>query len=109
MSDIGDLLFGLLDGLLPESSSDRGHLLLSCVIGLMAVALAVFVLAVSNDPMNEPAWAFGALIWMMLLASGGTASALLHLLWHESENGVASSSLIINALAVALSGYVLMT
>jgi hypothetical protein len=102
-----DLVFGILDLLEPGPSSHRGQLLLSATVGLIGVFLAGFLLIVSEEPVNQPEWAFGALVWMILIGTAGMVSSLMHLARYDGDAFAAYLCLFTNACGVGLSGCVL--
>jgi hypothetical protein len=107
VSVLGDLLIDIPDVLEPGPSSRRGQLLLSATVGLIGVFLAAILLIVSDDAANQPAWAFGALVWMILIGTTGMASSLIHLAGYDGDAPAAYFCLFTNACGVGLSGYVL--
>ncbi len=106
MSLLSDLLLDALDlvgsGLGIGPFSDRGRLQLLTFLGIAAASLSVWLMMISENPLNAPAWGFTAIVGVTIVGTAGVAISGLHLLRHRSVVALAVLCLAVNAVALLI-------
>lgn len=97
-----EVWFEVLGDIVPGPSTDRGRLLWLSTVGLAGLMVSAWVSTFSNDPMNEPTWAFGALSSSVVMSGGGAVLAVWHLIRYRSEIAAAVVCLALNAAAAVV-------
>ena len=94
LSDIlGELASSVLGELLAPST-DRGRTRLNLMISVIAISVQIWAFAAVGDPLRGPQWAFGLMMFGLMLAIVGfpfSVAYLVRLEDHRVSSGVSAA------------------
>lgn len=96
---VGAVVEAVLEGLIPEPQTDRGHLSVLLCLSTVALIAEGWTIYRVTDPLHGPQWAFGVMLFGMFLSLPGLAFGLVHLFRGDGNRLLTAATLLVSSAA----------